>query len=295
MSIRNVKPAKTGAPIPLSWNTTHGLEVVTGSDIARIVLPEASANNERLLDAAAGHVCVLGAPPEEYVCLTMGIRLLNGVWQYEPGSSTGRVIRLDPNGVVEFYLVTGTPMNWYQQAYLDQYGNWVCNNLYVNGYFAPSSPIAGAGPGGTIIMRRALARMYLDFDFGAPSSSWQYIPFDRIGFDTGGFAGTVASQFLIPRPGYYTFSTTVTFRGPANRLPNTCGIRIMVADHPVGGGQTGRSDPDFPLSLSTTLTMYCSQWDTVGVQFYMTDWPDWISGGGWDGYTWFTLVYEGDP
>lgn len=300
MSIHNLKDAKriiagrSGAPTPRSWNTTHGLEVITGSDIARVVLPAASSQNEQLLDAAAGHIAVFGSPPQEYVCITAGIRLVNGVWQYEPGSSLGRVIRLDPDGLIYYLLVTGTPMTWYTQAYLDGYGNLSVNSLTVNGSFVPSGPITGPAPGGTIAMRRALARMYLDFNYGSNPSSWTYIPFDRIGFDTGGFAGIVASQFLIPRAGYYTFNTTVTFAGPANRLPNTCGIRIMLADHPVGGGQTGRSDPDFPLSLSTSLTMYCGQWDTAGVQFYMTDWPDQIVGGGWDGYTWFTLVYEGD-
>src|SRR5262249_44209616 len=141
MSIRNIRRGRAAGPSLHSYNTTHGLEVVTGPDIARIALPAASQQNAPLLDIAAGHVCALGAPPNESVCLTSGIRLIGGAWQYEPGSTLGRVIRLEPNGQVEFWLGTGSPITWYLQAWIDGYGNiTTTGNLQVDGTFTPSAP-----------------------------------------------------------------------------------------------------------------------------------------------------------
>jgi hypothetical protein len=291
MSIANIRRGRGVGPSQHSYNTTHGLEVVTGPDVARIALPAASQLNGSLLDAAAGHVGVYGAVGSETVFITMGIRLQNG-WQYEPGSTVGRVIQLNPDGSVAYYLVTGTPMNWYLQMQLDGYGDLlVSGNLRVDGQFTPAGPLSGGGPNGTVRMKRSMARYVLATDTNVPASAYTNIPFDTVDYDTAGFTGKVPHVLVTPIAGYYSMRATVTFAA-ASAPGNSAGIRFYLNDRALSGGSSSIMPTQVPLTLHASLTVHCVANDGIMVQEYSSV-PALIAGSG-GGWTWCEVIYEGE-
>lgn len=277
-------------PLHRSYFTGHGLEALVGSDVARLAIPAASQLNATLLDAAAGHVEVSGTPPNESVLLTMGIRIIDGAWQYEAGSQLGRVVQLDPVGDVVFWLVTGTPMNWYNQAFFDGYGNLtVTGAIVADGGIIQSGPIAGNGPGGTARMKTNMARMALGYDFSTGPTNWQSLPFNAVVYDTSGLTGKVPSAFVVPIPGYYTMHTQVTFGGTPG---NVVGVRFMLSDQQTSGGGTTELGNGMQTTLHAHQTLYCTPQDAVWVQ-YLCYSSDMINGAGL-GWTFMEIHYVGE-
>lgn len=289
VSVTKVRPALQ-RPSPHSWNTGHGLEVVTGPDVARVVLPEASQINTGLLDAAAGHVATFGTPPNETVCLSQGIILRSGVWSYESGVTYGRCIMLEPGGRVGFWAITGTPMVWTLEAHLDAGGNLhVGGGLIVDGTFQPTGVMGGGGPRGTVRQRTSLARLALSYDTWTGATNYTMAPMDSVVYDTGGFTGIVPNSFVVPIPGYYSMNAQLTFRGAPG---NNVGIRFMLSDQQTsGGGQIESSG--LPTTLTAHQTLYATPGDAIYLQFFSAV-PDLIAGAG-RGWTFMEIKYEGEP
>jgi hypothetical protein len=284
---------------PRPNNTPHGLEIITPADIARLILPDESSNNATLLDAAAGHVVLFGTPPNEYVCITNGLLLRNGVWSYESGVTVAGVMRVEPGGLVNFFRVgPGDPnngANWHLTWQIDANGNLTLEGgLTVVGAFNPGV-VGGTGPNGTILMKRSLARMSLSYDVSTGPTFWQMIDFDTVEFDTGGFAthggiGTPGgSYFVVPRPGYYTLKATMSITGGPGA---EAGIRFGVSDKGFSAGSAGIISQAVPFALTTTTTIHCGTSDACWVQ-YNCDNSATIRGSGF-GWTYFDIVYEGE-
>jgi hypothetical protein len=129
---------KQAVPSPHSYLTGHGLEALTGSDVARTAIPAASQLNAGLLDAAAGHVAVTGAVPSEYIYVTSGMILRSGSWQYESGYTTASAFRFEPNGTLTYWIIgPGDPNNgnnWHSKWSLDNQGD-----MWLAGAFTPTS------------------------------------------------------------------------------------------------------------------------------------------------------------
>jgi hypothetical protein len=123
----NPNGKKSSVASPHSYLTQHGLEALTGSDVARIAIPAASQLNAALLDAASGHVITFGTPPNEITLLTYGLLFRNNVFSLEAGVTVGTAFRLAGDQTMSYWTIgPGDPnnfANWHLIWDVDSTGN----------------------------------------------------------------------------------------------------------------------------------------------------------------------------